>query len=425
MSTLSQLGQVNSTYNMCLWAITENSSLYILKCDEKSNPQKPWSNLKLGKVVNCSLSKTWMDDKGIKKVVFEIATERRVASADGDIDDLNNSFSAQDFENEVYILQEHLYTDFRDSAPQNILYLPRGPIPSTVIGESCHRDKMNSTDNLLKKQLQEMGNNNMVGEPKKPLNVWDITEALHQHRVRIAVENMDKKRIKEAWVKAKQCLQAPCQSQSSLLGFPAGSGTEYGQDLGSHFPNDDGEVRPCGQQKIVVPDNLDWAKDMAGIADVELQRWLKRMVNGDYTAKDFQNRCLLYKKQLRVQQDITYFINTMRPAEELKNFTEVGQKYAAFRKPDLFDTLVDWSGDVAEEKLNQHVQQCCRVILDAHDKAVAIETEVSVAYCFECTVYMLNMCVCVTGKKGCSCQFVRHGVPVNHGKWSNCEVVSL
>lgn len=270
------------------------------------------------------------------------------------------------------------------------------------------------------------GIDNMVGDTKKALNVWDITQALHTHRVRIEARNMDKKRTREAWVKAKSDV---CSRHAKVNAASLGSLLVVAQFMGKTwdliFKIMMGKCADVDNKKIVVPSNLAWAKDMAGIPDVDLQRWLKRMVNADFTAKDFSNRCLLYKKQVRVQQDITEYINTMRPDDELADFTAVGQKYVAFRKRELFDSLVNWCGALAKEKLNQHVQDVCRDILDAHDRAVANETEVNFVLLFACIIQIHNMFVCVTGKNGCTYQYVRHRVPYNHGKWSNSEVVSL
>jgi hypothetical protein len=157
MSSLSQPGQVDPTYNKCLWTITDNSSLYILKCDEKANSQKPWRYLKLGKVTNCNYSKSWNNENGLKKVIFKLTVESKVPNVSGSSGDVNDSFSDHDVQRDVYIVQEHMYSDFRNSAPQNIPYLPQGPKASDVISEYYHKDKMNTTGNWLKKPLGQMG----------------------------------------------------------------------------------------------------------------------------------------------------------------------------------------------------------------------------------------------------------------------------
>ena len=160
MSANSQSAQCNPIFNRSLWTITSNLSLYVLRNDEKSDPKKPWRYLKLGKVVGVvTYSKTWANEHGLKKTVFKVCIERpAVRSNDGDRESLELSFSCPDIENDVYILQEHMFSDFRNHPPTEATYLPPGPTGAPTITCSFHKDKLGKQGNWLKKPLSKLLN---------------------------------------------------------------------------------------------------------------------------------------------------------------------------------------------------------------------------------------------------------------------------
>ena len=246
------------------------------------------------------------------------------------------------------------------------------------------------------------GIDNMVADQGKKLDVWDVTVALHVHRCRVLSRPREKKAAKAMWAKAKADVMSRFSKlNSATMGSLEVVAGHMGETWDLIYVIMMGECPDINQKKIVKPTNLAWAKDMSNIPLLDLNRWLQRVVSGEYATKDFLNRCIqnLYKKQLRVQSDICEYVNTMRPDEEHKDFAAVGKKYKAFFRREVFDQMVNWCGAVAKEKLNVHVQDVCRDILDAHDRSIRNEEEVSFVlfyyvnrrYCKIC------MCVCVTG----------------------------
>lgn len=165
------------------------------------------------------------------------------------------------------------------------------------------------------------GIDNMVNDQKKKLDVWDVTVSLHVHRVRIASRPRDKKAAKAMWARAK----ADVMSRFSKLNQATMGSLEVvaghtGETWDLIYQIMMGECPDVKQKKVAKPANLAWAKDMAHIPLVDLNRWLKRVVTMEFSTKDFHNRCVLYKKQLRVQNDIWEYVSIMRPEDDFKNF---------------------------------------------------------------------------------------------------------
>ena len=85
-----------------------------------------------------------------------------------------------------------------------------------------------------------------------------------------------------------------------------------------------------------------------------LIRWTTRVVEEKWTTKQFSERCLHYKKVVRVQRDCVEFVNQrMVEAEELMSFNDLVERYAFFSDPGFFNPLVSWCGKNAKDKLSK------------------------------------------------------------------------
>lgn len=84
-----------------------------------------------------------------------------------------------------------------------------------------------------------------------------------------------------------------------------------------------------------------------------LIRWTARVVEDKWTTKQFNERCLHYKKVTRVQRDCVEYVNQrVEDEEELENFNALVDRYAFFSDPAFFNPLVTWCGKNAKDKLS-------------------------------------------------------------------------
>ena len=220
------------------------------------------------------------------------------------------------------------------------------------------------------------GIDNLVHDSQKKVDHWDVTASLHQARLTIEASGRSKPDRKLMWAKAKTDIKSRSSvpNQATMGSLESLSG-HMGQTWDLLYQIMMGQCPDVKQKKIVKPINLAWTKDMSNIPANYLIRWLKRVVTGEYATKDFITRCGEYKKQQRVQNDITDYVNQMRPGDEHKDFSSVCRKYVAFQVKATFDTMVRWCGAVAKDKLNSYVQDKVHQILVDHDRGRGMEVE--------------------------------------------------
>jgi hypothetical protein len=240
------------------------------------------------------------------------------------------------------------------------------------------------------------GLDNMVHDSQKKVDHWDVCARLHQARVNIKATGKPDKEQKVMWKKARADIKSSCQvKQIATMGTLEALSAHMGKTWKLLYKIMMGQCPDQKKVKIVKPANLAWTKDMSNIPEDFLERWLQRVVTGEFSAKDFLNRCNEFKKRQRVQNDITDYVNQLRPEECHKDFTSVARKYVALRDKDTFDTMVRWCGAVAKDRLTKHVQDSVYNILKDYDTLMGRdEEEVRIYFCFLYWCSIVN-CVCV------------------------------
>jgi hypothetical protein len=155
MSSLSQAPQPSPLYQRCFWTITSNGNLYVLKNEHVEDRNSRFYYHKLGEVLGVNYSKAWTNELGVKKSVFKVSIQPPPATPGSGPENLDDSFTNVTEGKEVYVVQEHMFTDFVKEPPR-FSYLPKGPIQASILTPFCTPDQMQKQGNWLKKGLARM-----------------------------------------------------------------------------------------------------------------------------------------------------------------------------------------------------------------------------------------------------------------------------
>ena len=156
MSLFSATPQPDPTFHKCLWTITKKANLYVLTNKGSPSEKSGWDYQKLGKVVSWNFSRGFVNEEGSKKTVFRLTVVKEEGPDAQTEQALNDSFGGADPEKEVYVVQEHFFTDFIANKPRIAQGLSKGPVCAPLLVKACHPSNMNKQGNWLKTNLQKM-----------------------------------------------------------------------------------------------------------------------------------------------------------------------------------------------------------------------------------------------------------------------------
>jgi hypothetical protein len=93
--------------------------------------------------------------------------------------------------------------------------------------------------------------------------------------------------------------------------------------------------------------------NMGNVPDTQLVEWTNQIVGGKLTTKEFNKRCILYKKRRRVRACLLEYMLQKIPALEdegltdWKNFTD---KFPFLNSKEYFNSIVAWFPDTDKTK---------------------------------------------------------------------------
>ena len=136
-----------------------------------------------------------------------------------------------------------------------------------------------------------------------------------------------------------------------------------------------GEVEDNPDIKQRKPDTHGHFVNMSEIPFNKLMDWTGRVVLGQINTKMFNDKCLLYKKVLRVQGDILEHVNSKRPGvnngPRFENFNDMAEEYTCFSDYGWFHRLVAWCTKATKNCLSSHAKNSINAALDLHDQRAA------------------------------------------------------
>ena len=95
---------------------------------------------------------------------------------------------------------------------------------------------------------------------------------------------------------------------------------------------------------------------MADIPHDTLCRWLYRIIDGQLTEQQFQGKCKLFKKTSRVRQQITEYVNSVRPNIQFYHWQDLVKKYHCFADTSWVEQLISWCGPNAKDKISPTIK---------------------------------------------------------------------
>ena len=199
------------------------------------------------------------------------------------------------------------------------------------------------------------GLDNKIKHTHKKKSVWEYVTEMHTHFSGAAYANMSKEE-KEGWM-ADMYLK--CASPKNSVD----SWKVVSQTTGDLWTNINtimtGETR---DRKAVPPKNTSFFNNMSKIPQEVLVRWSKKVVDGEEKPRDFQQRCLVYKKKVLAQNKFLTYANTLvtDEADVVHNYNDLCKKYPFFGEADWFMTRVGWMSDKVKDDLSSNIKQSIR-----------------------------------------------------------------
>jgi hypothetical protein len=129
---------------------------------------------------------------------------------------------------------------------------------------------------------------------------------------------------------------------------------------------------PPGMVSPAPPTTLSHFNNMAGIPDDTLQKWLGRVISTQWTTTQFNDRCLKFKKEQKVQKAIAEYLCVKVPSLDSKStYEELMQVYEFLAQPDWFSGISSWVTSITKKQsLPEQVKHEINTQLDAHNEQV-------------------------------------------------------
>ena len=287
--------------------------------------------------------------------------------------------------------------------PKNIVFAPlnlinnKPPVPMYVIAgdhtalaaKNMHirhpRNKQFSTisvsllvsaKNEETKALAKLygGLDNKIKDTKRTKGTWEYVEEMHNHFTGTRFEQMDKEAKKKWWEDFLLKTAAPLASVNSWKVVAQRKG-ELWENINAIMTGNATNLKP--------PKNTTFFNGMSGIPDRFLIQWSKRVVDGEMLPREFQIRCLKYKKQLSCQQKMLAYVNILlasRSDLQCKDYNDLCTYYPFFKDGQWFNSCVGWMTDRVKDDLVAAIKESIVSKMTAWDKVVAKEQVLCFCY---------------------------------------------
>lgn len=260
-----------------------------------------------------------------------------------------------------------------------------------------------TAEDMLMAQLA--GNlSNSLGALQKPQSVWDCILQMHNKIMEIHQSGDSAKDRKKLLVQARlHWVTSFPHYTTATIGSLSVIGKLQGQLWSNIQDIFTGNVVVLeGATGKAAPKEMGHGHftDMAKIPEACLIRWTRRVIQGEITTRQFNERCKQYKKVDRIQKDVVTFVNQMYPQSECEDFEELQSEHKCFQDDMWFNSLVDWCGANARDGLTSSVKDSINARLRAIEmekKAIDMNvrkstlTSYSVLACFS---FLFSICSC-------------------------------
>jgi hypothetical protein len=193
---------------------------------------------------------------------------------------------------------------------------------------------------------------------QSPQTVWDNLNSIHNERIRLLKLKLSKEAFAKVWSGYRShCTTSMSNYTANTIGSLFVLACFEGQ-LWSNFASIfRGEVlkRSPPQCQFKIPASHHNFCHMSLIPQSKLIEWSKRVVDGFWSCKDFGNRCLKYKKDIRVQGQMLEYVTNLYQ-EEYQSYTEMAEKYPFFIDKAWYESICSWCGDQVKSTLPPHAK---------------------------------------------------------------------
>ena len=128
-----------------------------------------------------------------------------------------------------------------------------------------------------------------------------------------------------------------------------------------------------GQKK---PEALTHFTSMSGIPSHYLVTWMQRILDGEWLTKQFQKRCQIYTKNVRVAGQLIEHMQILRPLYDFTSIEGIAVKYPVVKDEKWFDAVVSSCDEAMKAKLSTHATKMIVDMVALQEKQ-DLETKVS------------------------------------------------
>ena len=218
---------------------------------------------------------------------------------------------------------------------------------------------------------------NLVMSLQKGATAFDCINQMHiKHVATFNCASTDLATKKEQWKRYRQKCELTMRFTPNTIGSMmvlAAVRPKLWDNIAKIFK---GEVEHNPDIKQKAPETHGHFVNMSEIPYNKLLEWTSRVISGEYNSKDFNDKCVLYKKVSRVQGDIVEHVNSKRPdpnkvGPRFEDFNQVAEEYTCFKDHAWFHRLVAWCSRAAKDGLSSHAKTAINSAIDLHDRETA------------------------------------------------------
>lgn len=234
---------------------------------------------------------------------------------------------------------------------------------------SCRLIVCDDTPLMCRLAVKYGAMDNQIGDKSKAMTTWDTVWLLQQQK-----NTVDSNHSLSA--KEKKAAHSACRQDVADISNtkPATFGTLCTVAKLPHVIFDiiqsimTGET---GNEKLKIPSGIGAFKDLSGVPEEEVEKWLTNVISGVSTLSAFTKKVDRYKKRKRIQANIVEYIGIMRPGLIIDTYASVVVHFPQLGVKSVFDNLVSWCGAIAKEALSNAVKREVLAIISAEEKKQA------------------------------------------------------
>jgi hypothetical protein len=198
---------------------------------------------------------------------------------------------------------------------------------------------------------------NFLAQLQEGHSFWENLTIIHTEKLRLWDLHDDGKERRKAWADFRvECETSMANFKPNTIGslFVLASFTgRLWINIAKIFQ---GQVTKNKAIKFKTPDAHTHFNTMAKIPEDLLIRWTNRVVNGEWNTKNFNDRCVQHKKEVKVCAQMLDFVTVRYPAESYGTYDELAEQYPFFTDNSWVKLMVTWCGNRMVDSLDGNVK---------------------------------------------------------------------